>query len=183
MAVPWPESEMLALALSPDFARDKMICVAVRDLRGSIVEVWQGSLAGGWTPVAAYDSAVPRATIAVPHDMPWDGTWYAAVGDQVYGPLGQPAGQRGSEQRRAGAALAPSRPGILSLALLPGPASRGLLAATGSGIYITKDGGREWQVLRSDDGPSGVVAVATTASGALGLEVGGTLWRGRWTAD
>jgi len=178
VSVPWPRREILALAVSPAFERDQRVFVALRQPDGPRIEVWQGALGGGWTPMAAYESATPRAALAVPATLPWDGAWYAAIGEHIYGPLGGVPGQAGTP---AGQALSRERPAIVGLAMLPGPPLSGVVAATGRALYLLAQGSREWQPITGPEAPQSIVAVAPAPGGADGaaylLEGGGTLWR------
>jgi photosystem II stability/assembly factor-like uncharacterized protein len=176
--VPWPEHEILALATSPAFERDRRVFAAIRRPALERVEVWQGTLAGGWRPILEYESAIPRAAFAVLGAPAAGERWYAAIGERFYGPLGL----SGTDRRPAGASLTAERPHILGLAAL----AEGVLAATKRGVYVLADG--EWRSADEQEVPRPIVAVAAVRGSAetgtaYALEVGGALWRLHLTTD
>jgi photosystem II stability/assembly factor-like uncharacterized protein len=181
-AMPWPRREILALALSPLFERDRQVFAALGHPDAPRVEVWQGAIPGGWEPVVAYDSALRQAALAVPVALPWDGTWYAAIGEQFYGPLRTGTAQRRKAHVPAGSAVTAERPAILALAALSGP-QPGVLASTPRGLYLLHGAGLAWQPDAAQGAPGGVVALAavpgTGDGAAYALQAGGVLWRRR----
>jgi hypothetical protein len=122
----------------------------------------------------------------VASSVPWDGSWYAAIGEQFYGPLVAEA--RAAERQPVGHAVSVERPAILALAALPGPQAVSVLAATTHGPYYLAGRGQEWQPLDAGAAPRPVVAVVPSPDYAregtiYALEVGGTLWRLRHAAE
>jgi hypothetical protein len=176
-AVSWPRREVLALALSPLFERDRQAFAVLANPDTPGVEVWQGAVPGAWKPVTAHDSGLRQAALAVPVGLPWDGTWYAAIGGQFYGPL-----LTGSDRIPAGSALTAERPPILALAALPAP-QRAVLASTEQGLYLLQGPDTAWQPDAAQGAPVGVVALAAAPGaedgGAYALQAGGVLWRRR----
>ncbi len=172
--VPWRGKEILAVSVAP--ASDEgHVFVAVGAPDGLRVEVWYGTVEGRWARAVEHEGAIRHAAIELPASAPWDGSWYAAVAAQFYGPMvvapGQPA-----NRAPAGYALAPDRPTIGDLAVTPG--ASGVVAATSRGMYHLAPHAREWRRLGDDAGPRAVVAIEPALDGSVyALELGGNVWR------
>jgi len=174
--VPWREREVLAVSAAAGVGEGRVL-VAVAAPDSARVELWHGTLGGRWVRAAEHEGAARRAAIALPATAPWDGSWYAAIAAQFYGPMVVAPDQLDS-RTPAGYAIAPSRPTIVDLAVLPGVS--GVVAATTGGVYHLAPGAREWRRLGDgdDDGPRAIVAVEAALDGsAYALELGGVVWR------
>jgi len=182
--VPWNGQQVLALALSPAFLSDASVFVTVVRPDAESAEIWQGAIGKRWKPVIRYRGTAHGAVLAVPASYPHDGHWYASIGAQFYRPQAGVERRRSREVRRAieGQALAPERPTVLDLAVLPNSQPDFLLAATERGLYASADGGASWGPI--DDGLPArpFVAIAPSPNYArdrsiYALELGGNLWR------
>jgi len=172
--VPWRGKEILAVSMAPA-GGEGHVFVAVGASDGARVEVWRGTVEGRWARAVEHEGAIRHAAIALPPSAPWDGSWYAAIAAQFYGPMAVAPGQP-ANRTPAGYAIAPGRPTIGDLAVLPG--ASGVVAATAQGMYHLAPHAREWRRLSDDDGPRAVVAIEPALDGSVyALELGGTVWR------
>lgn len=172
--VPWRGKEILAVSVAPA-GGEGHVFVAVGASDGARVEVWHGTVEGCWTLAVEHEGAIRHAAIALSASAPWDGSWYAAIAAQFYGPMVVVPNQPAS-RAPAGYALAPDRPTIGDLAVTLG--ASGVVAATGGGMYHLAPHAREWRCLGDDAGPRAVVAIEPAFDGSIyALELGGTVWR------
>jgi hypothetical protein len=182
--VPWNGKAILALALSPAFARDGKVFVIVDRRNAGGVEVWQGGTKEPWVRVIHHQGAARSAALLVPTTYPLDGHWYAAVDDQFYRSSGEIITAKRGKRHQAFSArtLALERPTIIKLAVLPRPQASHLLAATDRGVYFSTNRGAEWDPLNDGLPARPTVAIVPspdfTRDGAIySLELSGNLWR------
>lgn len=194
--VPWREQEVLALALSPAFPRDGRAFVVVGQPSfgshfgalsvrsgGDGLVVWEGGIEGPWEPVIHHRGVARGAVLAIPHTYPQDGRWYAALGDQFYGPRLGAVEVRSGKRRPAfvGRALDRERPTVIDLVVLPASQPDYLLAATERGVYVSAEGGADWHPLIQGLAARPIVAIAPSPDygrdrSIYALELGGSLW-------
>ena len=174
----------LLLAASPHLADDNTLFLGTAAQVGwrkqPTVHIWRSTDGGhSWkkildqpTSATWLDAVLPPA----PGRRPYDAAYFATEA-QCLRPLS------GGRDVWVGSQVSPDGPNILGLAA-DGDPNRGgaLYAATSSGIYHARDGGRTWQAFSGEVKSGSYVAVAVGPSGGgrralYALELGGTLWR------
>lgn len=194
-------ASVVALAVSPGYARDKTIVVGTRvalpdDYYNSALTLWRSTDGG-----ASWDrwmeergrSALP---LAIPPGHLGDGALYVGLDGVIAKPI-RNTWRRGTSSAGARvpvwitARLADEQgfsPAITGIAVSPQYRSDNtVFVATSAGIFISRDAGRHYEHWSGGMGATPVVALAVTgkASGGRGeqwvyaLGLGGTIWRRR----
>ncbi len=175
--IPWQRARILALA----FGQDRQLFVAIHQPDTMSVAMWQRNHTDGWEKRVEHRDA-HSAAIGVPSPTPLlEGIWYAAAGDQVFGPLTNLADVCGATRLPIGQVVNDERSAVIALAVVPGPRSASLLAATVRGLYHQTEGNLAWRLLDDPARPRPIIAVASSPNSSsdgcsYALEIGGALW-------
>jgi len=194
-------AEIISLALSPNYARDRTLFVATSQAGsagpGDIV-LWR-SVDGGerwdrWLVEREVDAGAGAGAgagarhdvvaLAVSPSYPSDEVVVAGLGARVLKPVRHAREVRAGQRRPVWrAAHLGEGAAVTAVALSPGYAQdRTVFAAASAGVFVSRDGGDTYQRWSEGLGPPGVVALAISPNYrsdrliyALGL--GGSLWR------
>ncbi|MDQ6674504.1 MAG: hypothetical protein M3069_27860 [Chloroflexota bacterium] len=187
-------AEILLVALSPDFARDRTIFVATRqtspDARAQVV-VWRSVDAGErwsrWLVEHEVGAAAGQRFIAlaVAPSYATDEIVFAGLGAQVFTPVRHARQVRAGQRRPVwrGANLGEGAVAITAIAPSTSfAADRTVFASSNAGVFVSRDGGETYQPWSEGLTPPGTLSLAispTSGEGRLvyALGLGGTIWR------
>ncbi|HEY1296724.1 MAG TPA: hypothetical protein VGJ60_26905, partial [Chloroflexota bacterium] len=182
-------AEIMSVAFSPEYARDRTIFVGTtRSRSGEVGEVslWRSVDAGiSWQRwlVERGDDLLP---VSVPRGYPLSGQVFVALGGRVLSPLRESREVRGGEQRPLwrGVQVGGQDTLVTALVTATDASQRDVVfAAANTGVYVSRDVGGHFTAWASG-GPSAVVALAVSPAYArdrlvYALGLGGTIWRRR----
>ena len=188
---PFGESEIIALALSPSFARDATMLVAASkplDLEGNSELVLWRSPDGGqrwerWL-ITQGQNVMP---IALPPNFHANGQVFVGAGGQVMKPMPKIQEIRGGARRPMWheAEVSPAGAPVTALAVSPAYQDDATVyAATSDGVYVSRDGGESFAPWNEGLDPASVVALALSPDYAddrtvYAIGLGGAIWRRR----
>jgi hypothetical protein len=184
-------SEIVSLAISLDFARDRTICVGTADAKAGEVALWRSVDAGmTWQRWLVERGGEPLAVV-VPREHAGGEVVFVGLDRQVLKPLRQTSEMRRGERRPMWRGVQVGGPESLVTALATPPEAgngRVLFAGTSTGVYVSRDGGEHFTAWRSESGPGAVVSLAVSPSYArdglvFALTLGGAVWRRRNTGQ
>lgn len=191
LGAPWRPAEIVALGLSPVYVSDETIFAATTSpaapaATGELV-VWRSTDRGGtWERWLEAPGSAPLPLV-VPPSYPLSGELFVGLGGRILRPRRGAREVRGGSRRPLWRALElPGRPSALT-ALVASPSyldDRALFAATGAGVYLSRDGGERFRPWSEGLAPPSVVALAPSPAYArdrlvYALGLGGTIWRRR----
>jgi hypothetical protein len=196
--IPQMAGQVVGLALSPAYAQDGTLYVALRGGAGANVDdvtLWRGTDRGqrwdSWLEIPAVPIGNILLVAAVP-DNRWGDTVVLGVGGQVYRP--RQGSWEVSEGRRrpvwdavpvADTSVTGRLASLTGLAVSPAYASdRTLFVATSDGVFVSRDGGASFTAWNEGLEALATVAVAVSPSSAqdrlvYALGLGGSVWRRR----
>jgi photosystem II stability/assembly factor-like uncharacterized protein len=181
-------AEIVSLAVSPEFDRDRTICVGTSSTRlgqAGEVTVWRSVDAGlTWHRWLVERGGEP-VPLVVPRGQAVTEVAFVGLGGQMLKPMRGTSETRRGERRPMwrGVQVGGPRTLITALAAPPDDASgRVVFAATSTGVYVSRDGGDHFAAWDAASGPGAVIGLAvspTYASDHLvyALEMGGAVWR------
>jgi photosystem II stability/assembly factor-like uncharacterized protein len=182
-------AEIIALAVSPAYTRDRTIFVATT--AENEVAVWRSTNGGQrWHQWLVEPGRSDTLAVALSPDFRIDEIVFVGLGRRVLRPLQHArevrAGQRrpvwrGTDLDEGDAATIT----VTALAISPGYAEdRTLFAATNAGVFVSRDGGETYHAWSEGLSPPRTVALAISPNYVqdhlvYGLGLGGILWRRR----
>ena len=183
--------EIVSLAFSPAFARDRTLFVGTRSVRfakAGEVTLWKSQDSGVSWQRWLVEVASDVLPLCVSPAYAIDECVFVGVGGQVLAPLRQTREIRGAQRRPIWRSAAVGESGTRVTAVAtPSTADSGrvVFAASSTGVYVSRDGGEHFEPWGAvNEGPSAAIALAVSPSYArdrlvyaLGLD--GTLWRRR----
>jgi hypothetical protein len=192
-------AEIVLVALSPDYARDRTIFVATSSAQqGESAEValWR-SVDGGsrwdrWLverdvggPGVGAGNAQRYLALALSPSYPSDELVFAGLGARVLTPVRHARQVRTGERRPIWRAVDLGGGAVAVTAVAPSPsyaADRTVFAATNAGVFVSRDGGETFQPWSDGLVPPRVVALAVSPAYyddrlVYGLGLGGIIWR------
>lgn len=182
--------EIIVLAVSPEYARDRTIFVATLSSAAEVV-LWRSVDGGGRWDRWLVERDAPAAggqrfmALAVSPNYANDELVFAALGPRVLTPVRHAREVRAGQRRPVwrGADLGAGAVAVTALALSPSFADdHTLFAATNAGVFVSRDAGDTYAPWSEGLVPPSIVALAlapTFATDRLvhALGLGGTLWR------
>jgi len=188
-------AEIIVLALSPDYGRDRTIFVATRmPGPGEAAEVvlWR-TVDGGarwdrWLverDVRVVNGGQRFMALAVSPSYAHDELVFAGLGPRVLKPLRHAREKRAGQRRPVWQAADLGGGAVAVTAVVPSPAyatDQTIFAATNAGVFISHHGGDTYQPWSEGLVPQGMVALALSPTYpddrlVYGLGLGGTIWR------
>ena len=158
------DQEIVSLAVSPTFRRDRSIFVCTRPSQvsgaGEAITLWRSADVGrSWANVSEYDSPGSEASIALSPDFFESGRLFLALEDRVLAHSVDRGRAPAKEELEPGP-FAEDGALLLDLALSPNFTRDGtLFAATTIGLYYSPDSGLTWLRLESEGQGLPVLAV------------------------
>lgn len=196
LAAGFDGAEILLMAVSPAYARDRTILVATSKLglgESADVALWR-SVDGGtrwdrWfiergVRLAAASGGQPFTALAVSPTYAQDELVFVSLGPRILKPLKHAREVRAGARRPVWRA-AELGPGALAVtAVTPSPiyaADTTVFATTNAGVFVSRDGGDTFHHWSDGLSPSAIVALAVSPSFGddrlvCGLGRGGTIW-------
>jgi hypothetical protein len=180
------DAEIIALAVSPGYARDRTIFVATTSDRE--VVVWRSTSSGQrWHQWLVEPGRSDTLPLAISPNYALDELVFVGHAGQVLKPLQHAREVRSGKRRPVwrGSELGDGTLAVTALAISPSYAQdHTLFAATNAGVFVSRDGGETYHSWSDGLTPLRTIALATSPSYprdrlvyALGL--GGTVWRRR----
>jgi photosystem II stability/assembly factor-like uncharacterized protein len=179
-------AEIVSLALSPDYARDRTIFVATTSASESVL--WRSTNGGQrwhrWLDEPGRSDTLP---LALSPNYAFDELIFVGLGARVLRPLQHAREVRSGKRRPVwrGADLGGGALAVTALAISPSYAEeRTLFAATNAGVFVSRDGGDTFQSWSGGLTAPRTIALAISPSYATdrlvyGLGLGGIVWRRR----
>ncbi len=178
------EAEIIALAVSPGYARDRTIFVATTSR--SEVGLWRSTSGGQrWHPWLVEPGRSDTLALAVSPDYVFDEIVFVGLGARVLKPLQHMREVRSGKRRPVwrGTDLGAEAIAVTALAISPGYVQdRTLFAATNAGVFVSRDGGDTYHPWSDGLTQPRTVALAISPTypadrQVFALGLGGTLWR------
>jgi hypothetical protein len=186
LKAPWGEGEIIALAASPAYARERTIFVAIASATEAVL--WRSTDGGErwqrWLVAPGRHDTLP---VAFSPDFRFDDLVFVGLGGRVLKPLPHAHEVQGRERRPIwrGLDLGGDVSAITALAVSPAfAADHTIFAATNAGLFVSRDAGDSFTPWSEGLLPARMVAVAVSPAYAqdrlvYAVGLGGTLWRRR----
>ncbi len=183
-------AEVLLVALSPDYARDRTIFVATTSQPGAggigELVLWRSVDGGGrWHRWLVHPQPGSFMALAVSPSYAVDELVFVGLGARVLKPVRHAREVHAGQRRPVWRAADLGGGAVAVTAVAPSPSfaqDRTVFAATNAGVFVSRDSGATYQPWSEDLVPPAVVTLAISPSYredrlvyALGL--GGTIWR------